>query len=144
MEQNENGTVTIVWRGGDRFDIHARRHIVRVDQLRDFGGGDSGPDPVELFVGSLAACAAHRAERYLHRCELPAGITITAHYDLDLRPARVSRVELVVEAPGVPAGLRDSLSAAIEHSAVCNSLRQPPEITFRLRGAEDPSPTREA
>lgn len=73
MEQNENGVVKIVWRGGDRFDIHARRHVVRVDQLRDFGGGDSGPDPVELFVGSLAACAAHRAERYLHRCELPAG-----------------------------------------------------------------------
>ncbi|GAA3515897.1 organic hydroperoxide reductase OsmC/OhrA [Streptosporangium album] len=136
MKQNHNGTVTIVWQGGDRFDIHMRQHTVRVDQLKDFGGGDTGPDPVELLVGSIAACAAHRAERYLHRCELPAGVTVTAHYELGLRPARVSRIELVVEAPGVPAGLWNSFTTAIEHSAVYNSLRLPPEITFRLQVEE--------
>ncbi|MEV7007500.1 OsmC family protein [Streptosporangium sp. NPDC051022] len=140
MEHNHNGTVKVVWHGGDRFDIHARHHIIRVDQLRDFGGGDTGPDSVELFVGSLAACAAHRAERYLHRCQLPAGVTVTVHYDLGLRPARVSRIELVVEAPGVPAGLRDSLVSAVEHSAVYNSLLLPPEITFRLHTAEAAAP----
>lgn len=137
MEQNRNGTVKISWRGGDRFDIQIRRHTVRIDQSRDFGGGDTGPDPVELLVGSLAACVAHRAERYLHRCELPAGVTVTAHYDLDVRPARVGRIELVVEAPGVPEGLRDSFTTVIEHSAVHNSLRLPPEIVFRIRTTED-------
>ncbi|MER7132845.1 OsmC family protein [Streptosporangium saharense] len=144
MGQNHNGTVKIVWHGGDRFDIHMRQHIVRVDQIRDFGGGDTGPDPVELLAGSLAACAAQRAERYLHRCELPAGVTVTAHYELALRPARVNRIELVVEAPGVPTGLRDSFISAIEHSAVYNSLRMPPEIAFRLHVAEDLSASGQA
>ncbi|GAA2899204.1 hypothetical protein GCM10010517_64710 [Streptosporangium fragile] len=142
MMQNRNGTVTIAWRGGDRFDIQIRRHAVRVDQPRDFGGGDTGPDPVELFVGTLAACVAHRAERYLHRCEMPAGVTVTAHYDLDIRPARVGRIELVVDAPGVPAGLRDSFATVVEHSAVHNSLRLPPEITVRIQAGEaEPQPT---
>lgn len=144
MEQNRNGAVKIIWHGGDRFDIRMRHHTVRVDQLKDFGGSDTGPDPVELFVGSLAACVAHRAERYLHRCELPAGVTVTARYDLGVRPARISRIELIVEAPGVPTGLRDSFTTAIEHSTVHNSLRLPPEITFRLRTAEDTSAVNQA
>ena len=137
MKQNRNGTVKIIWCGGDRFDVQIGRHTVRVDQPTDFGGGDTGPAPVDLFVGSLAACVAHRAERYLHRCQLPAGVTVTAHYDLGLQPARVGRIELVVDAPGLPEGLQESFDTVIEHSAVHNSLRLPPEITVQIRTTED-------
>ncbi|MER5626941.1 OsmC family protein [Streptosporangium sp. NPDC002544] len=136
MKQNRNGTMKITWHGGGRFDVQIRRHTIRVDQPTDFGGGDTGPVPVELFVGSLAACVAHRAERYLHRCELPAGVTVTARYDLGLRPARVGRIDLVVDAPGLPEGLRESFTTVIEHSAVHNSLRLPPEITLQVRTEE--------
>ncbi|WP_248960688.1 OsmC family protein [Sphaerisporangium perillae] len=136
MEHNRNGTLSVLWHGGNRFDIQVRRHTIRVDQSMDFGGGDTGPTPVELFVGSLAACVAHCAERYLHRCELSAGVTVTADYEMGLRPAHVSHIKLVIEAPGVPEGLRESFSNVIQHSAVHNSLRLPPETTYEIRIAE--------
>ncbi|MCT9933731.1 OsmC family protein [Planotetraspora sp. A-T 1434] len=140
MKQNRNGMVKISWHGGDRFDVLIRHHMVRVDQPKDFGGSDTGPTPVELFIGSLAAGIAHCAERYLHRCQLPAGVSVTAHYGLGLHPAHVSHVDLVVEAPGVPEGLRESFANIVEHGTVHNSLRVPPEITFQIRIAEaDPA-----
>ncbi|GAA3828901.1 hypothetical protein GCM10022226_57200 [Sphaerisporangium flaviroseum] len=136
MEHNRNGTLSVLWHGGDRFSIKIRDHTIRVDQPMDFGGGDTGPTPVELLVGSLAACVAHYAERYLHRCQLPAGVMVTADYEMGLRPAHVSRIELVVQAPGIPEGLRESFCNVIQHSAVQNSLRLPPETTYEIRIAD--------
>ncbi|WP_214409132.1 OsmC family protein [Sphaerisporangium fuscum] len=136
MEHERNGTLRVLWRGGDRFDIRARHHTIRVDQSMDFGGSDSGPTPVELFVGSLAACVAHCAERYLHRCQLPAGVRVTAEYETGVRPAHVSRIELVVEAPGVPEGLRESFCNVVRHSAVHNSLLLPPETAYEIHIAD--------
>ncbi|MFJ2031721.1 OsmC family protein [Streptosporangium sp. NPDC087985] len=132
MNQNRNGVVRISWHGGERFDLLIRHHVIRIDQTSDFGGTDTGPTPVELFVGSLAAGAAHCAERYLHRCQLPAGVSVTADYRLGISPAHVSHVELTVDAPGVPEGLRDSFTNVVKHSVVHNSLRVPPEITFQF------------
>lgn len=118
-------TLRITWHGGDRFVIHAGRHTVPVDQPADFGGGDTGPSPVDLFVGSIAAAIAHCAERYLHRCQLPAGVEVTARYELEVAPARIARVELTVDAPAMPRGLRESFRNALEHCALCSSLRTP-------------------
>ncbi|MFC4059250.1 OsmC family protein [Planomonospora corallina] len=132
MSDNPSETLQVVWRGGSRFDIRTRHHTVRVDQPPDFCGTDTGPTPCELLVGSLAACAAHAAERYLHRCELLADVTVTARYETGVQPARVSRIALTVEAPGLPEGLRESFTRVIEHCAVYNSLRIPPEITFQV------------
>lgn len=137
MTQTSNNTVKIVWRGADRFDIHIRRHAIRVDQPTDFGGSDTGPIPAELLVGSLAASVAQCAERYLHRCQLPAGVTVTAHFTMGLRPAHISRIDLVIDAPGVPRGLRTSFATALEHSVAYNSLRTPPEITFQIHTEAD-------
>ncbi|WP_220183338.1 OsmC family protein [Sphaerisporangium album] len=136
MEHDRNGTLHVVWSGGDRFDIKVRHHTIRIDESMEFGGSDTGPAPVELFIGSLAACVAHRAERYLRRCQLPAGVRVTADYEMGLRPAHVSRIELIVEAPGVPEGLRESFCNVIRHSAVDNSLRLQPETTYEIRIAD--------
>ncbi|WP_067179513.1 OsmC family protein [Microtetraspora niveoalba] len=132
MAESRSETLRVAWHGGGRFDIGIRGHSVRVDEPRDFGGSDTGPTATELFVGSLAACVAHCAERYLHRCQLPAGVTVTARYVLGLQPAHLSEVALDVEAPGLPEGLRASFTAAIGHCPVYNTLYRPPEVTFRV------------
>ena len=76
MTQTSNNTVKIVWRGADRFDIHIRRHAIRVDQPTDFGGSDTGPIPAELLVGSLAASGWYTA-----------AITMKLLVEGELRPA---------------------------------------------------------
>lgn len=136
MIQHRDGVLRLAWHGGDRFDIQVRRHSVRVDRPPDEGGGDTGPTPVELIVGGLAASVAQAAERYLHRCQFPAGVTVTARYGLGVRPGRVTHIELDVAAPGLPEGLRGSFRAALEHCSGYNTLAAPPEISLRVRTGE--------
>lgn len=52
---------------GDRFRVAIRGHEIEVDQPLDGGGTDEAPTPTELFVASLAACAAFFAGRFLRR-----------------------------------------------------------------------------
>lgn len=44
--------------GGMRTDVDMRRHRIVVDEPRSVGGGDEGPNPVELALASLASCQA--------------------------------------------------------------------------------------
>lgn len=137
MTEKRNGTLTVAWRGGERFDIQVRGHVVRVDQLTDFGGSDTGPTPAELFVGSVAACAAHCAERYLRRYQLLAGVTVTAGYELGPGPAHVRRIDLVIRAVDLPRGLRDPLGAAVRHGVTCDAPPAWPEVSLRVLAAGD-------
>ncbi|WP_432920597.1 OsmC family protein [Microbispora sp. CA-135349] len=130
-----DGVIRVAWHGADRFDVRIRRHEVRADQPADVGGSDTGPTPAELFVGSVAAGVACCAERYLRQRQLPAGVGVTARYGLGVCPGRIDHIELSVDAPGLPAGLRASLLSVLEHCALRTTLRVPPQVTFDVRQA---------
>lgn len=96
---------------------------------------DAGPTPVELFVESLAACAAHYARRYLVGHRLPAeGLEVTAGFTMSPgTPARISRVELRLRPP-VRLSDEDTggLLAAVTDCTVHNSIYDPPRIDVRM------------
>ncbi|MFB4307423.1 OsmC family protein [Actinomadura sp. GTD37] len=125
----------VVHREDDAFAVLVRDHVIHVDQPYSAGGADTGPTPVELFVASLAACAAHYARRYLTRHGLPAtGLEVTAGFAMGPSvPARVSRVDLRLRPP---ARLSDAqvagMMAAVERCTVHNSLLDPPRVGVSL------------
>ena len=66
---------------GYRHTVKVRSHELTVDEPRDQGGGDSGPDPQELLAASLASCTAVTMEMYAHRKGWDiGGIEVTAQY----------------------------------------------------------------
>ena len=121
-------------RGGDRFDISVRGHIMSVDQPVRDGGDDTAPTPTELFVASLASCVAFYARRYLARHHLPTeGLAVEATFDMGSRPARVAGITLRVILPdGVPAERRDALLAVATHCTVHNTLETTPDVSITL------------
>lgn len=131
---SEAERIRVDWRSGDQFAIAIRDHVVTVDQPEDAGGEDAGPTPTELFVAGLVSCVAFYARRYLRRHDLDAtGLTVTATWELALKPARVGRVDIHIEAPdGLPDDRRDALLAVASHCTVHNSITQAPEITVDL------------
>jgi len=128
---SEAERIRVDWRSGDQFAIAIRDHVLTVDQPEGDGGEDVGPTPTELFVAGLVSCVAFYARRYLRRHELDAtGLTVSATWELALKPARVGRVDIHIEAPdGLPAERRDALLAVASHCTVHNSITQAPEIT---------------
>ncbi len=128
-----NGSTILVSHLGDaQFSISVRGHEITVDQPRDGGGEDTGPTPTELFVASLAACVAFYGRSFLHGRGLPDAVDVTARWWMELRPTRVTRVAMRVEAPSVPADRQEAFRRAIEHCTVHNSLNNRPEISFEM------------
>ncbi|WP_067461247.1 OsmC family protein [Actinomadura macra] len=125
----------VVHREGHAFTVLVRDHVIHVDQPYAAGGMDGGPTPVELFVASLGACAAHYARQYMLRHSLPAdGLEVTADYAMSPgAPARVSRIGLRVR-PSVRLSAKEhmGLMAAVSACTVHNSILDPPRIDVVL------------
>jgi putative redox protein len=124
-------------RGGDKFDINVRGHVVRVDQPVKDRGEDTAPTPTELFIASLASCVAFYARRYLARHDLPTdGLAVEARFDMGSRPARVAGIGLRLIVPdGVPADRLDALLAVASHCTVHNTLVSEPDVSITLADA---------
>jgi uncharacterized OsmC-like protein len=130
-------TIRVEHEGGDRLLIRARGHELRSDQPVEDGGDDSAPTPTELFVASLAACVAFYAQRFLRRHETSTeGLVVTCEYTWATNPTRIGAIDLVVEAPTLPAEMRAAFSRVIDHCTVHNTLRQPPEVRTRIALAD--------
>jgi len=124
-------------RGGDKFDINVRGHVVRVDQPVKDRGEDTAPTPTELFVASLASCVAFYARRYLARHDLPTeGLAVEATFDMGSKPARVAGVNMRLVVPeGVPDHRLGALLAVATHCTVHNTLAAEPEVSITLADA---------
>ncbi|HEX3620809.1 MAG TPA: OsmC family protein [Acidimicrobiales bacterium] len=51
-------SVDATWDGGYRCRVRARQFEILVDEPLDSGGDDTGPQPTEIFLASLASCFA--------------------------------------------------------------------------------------
>ena len=116
--------------GGDRYRMVVRGHGVTVDQPVEGGGTNDGPTPTELFVGSLASCAAFFAGRFLRRhLSDDQDFWIEARFAMADRPSRVTRVEIDLVLPaGIPQAVRDGALAAAERCTVHASIKEPLDI----------------
>jgi len=124
-------------RGGDKFDINVRGHVVRVDQPVKDRGEDTAPTPTELFIASLASCVAFYARRYLARHDLPTdGLAVEATFNMGSKPARVAGIGMRLIVPeGVPADRLDALLAVVTHCTVHNTLTSEPDVSITLADA---------
>ena len=123
--------LSVTHQTADRFVLQVRGHRLLCDQPLADGGDDQGPTPTELFLGSLAACVAFHARRFLARHHLEAnGLRVEAAFTLSTDPpARVDTVTLRLLLPQpLEPNRRRALLAVVDHCTVHNSLRTPPEV----------------
>jgi putative redox protein len=136
--------ITVRHEARDRFRISIRGHDLVVDQPAP-ASGDDGPTPTELFVASLAGCAAFYARRFLARHGLPDGeLLISTEFSWAPDHSRIGSIALRVHVPrGVADGLAPALLRAIEQCTVHESIRQIPIVTcdiVEMPGRRPPDP----
>ncbi len=120
------GTISVRQIEGDHFAIDVRGHALEVDQPVDAGGTDAAPTPSELFVASLASCAAFYVGRYLRR-HIAAGHlwSVECRYKWSAdQPAHIDEVEIaLILPPGLTDEARDGAVRAADQCAVVRSIR---------------------
>jgi putative redox protein len=94
-------------------DVTVRSHHIAVDEPREQGGEDQGPDPQELLAASLASCTAITMEMYAKhkgweigdievQCEYtpaergcPTKFKLAIRLPNDLDPEQVQRLRVI-------------------------------------------------
>jgi putative redox protein len=62
-------------------NISVGPHVLKADEPHEHGGADAGPDPHELLLGALGACAAITVQMYADRKQWPLeGVHIDLSY----------------------------------------------------------------
>ncbi len=71
---------------GLRSEARLRGHSVTVDEPESLGGGDAGPNPVELILAALGTCQEITYRAYATALDIPLeAVRVELEGDLDLR-----------------------------------------------------------
>jgi uncharacterized OsmC-like protein len=107
--------------------VEAGDFEVVADEPRSAGGADTGPQPTDLFLASIASCfvlAVAWAARK-RGVELPdLQVRVVGTYD----GPRFSHIDIGVVSGAAPAVLEELLPQAERVCYVTNTLRRPPRI----------------
>jgi len=121
-------SVSAQWLGGFQVDVTAGQFAVRVDEPETSGGTDTGPQPTDYLLASVASCFAMSLAWGARKRGIdlsPFEVNVTAEYD---GPRfREITIEVVWD---LPEDVAEKLVASAERVCyVTNTLRRPPEIT---------------
>jgi putative redox protein len=119
------------WEGGMKSAVQAGDFEIIVDEPESAGGTDSGPQPTDLFLASIASCftlsMAHAASK--RGIELPGlRVRVVGTYE----GLKFTRVDLRILSDGPPAVLEELLPDAQRVCYVTNTLRQATELQFTV------------
>src|SRR5580700_7110316 len=96
-------------------EAFARFHRIVCDQPFNEGGSDTGMTPPELMLSALGCCAVHYATEYLRTRHLPFDSTaLRISAVKGGQPARLTEIEIEVDAPALGVRARDGLMKAID------------------------------
>jgi putative redox protein len=80
---------------GYQTSMTIRTHTFAADEPTDIGGTDTAPTPVELLMGSLAACTAITLRMYAQRKAWPLdGLDVQVDYTTNPTPSFVKHITM--------------------------------------------------
>ena len=129
--RDETLSVEATWDGGYRCTVASRQFRIRIDEPVKAGGEDSGPQPSEVFLASLAGCFTlalyHVAKK--RSIELP-DITVTATGTYE--GPGFAHLAVAVNSSADPEVLEALIEPAKRVCYVSNTLRNISEVEVKL------------
>ncbi len=124
-------TVEATWEGGYRCTVATRQFRIRIDEPEKAGGEDSGPQPSEVFLASLAGCFTlalyHEAKK--RSIELP---DITVRATGTYQGPGFGRLAVEVKSGADRAVIESLIEPAKRVCYVSNTLRQVSDVEVTL------------
>jgi len=127
--------ITVTFPGGKRVEAAFGPHVLHADQSSEHGGEGSAPEPYDLFLASMAACAGAYVVAFCQARGIPTAELKLVQQSFGDQgghiPARVE-IEIVVP-PSFPDRYLSAVARAAESCKVKRTLVSPPEIVVSTR-----------
>lgn len=123
--------ITVRFGKNRRIEAHCDDFVIQTDQSVKNGGDASAPEPYDLFLASLAACAGVYVRAFCAERDIPSeAIEIVQSWERANK--KLSRVTIeIVLPPGFPEKYRAAVVRAANQCAVKKTLEAPPELVTR-------------
>lgn len=125
--------------GGKKVDVHFKSFTVNTDQRREDGTDGSAPEPFDLFLASIAACAGVYALSFCQQREISTdGLSLELETRRDPEKRMISNVTIKLTLPpGFPPKYTSAIAHAVEHCAVKKHILDAPEFETQVTNAAD-------
>ena len=101
----------VLFPGGKRVDVRVREFEIQTDQSVKGGGEASAPEPFDLFLGSMVACAGIYALNFCTSRDLATeGLALSLDWDRDPANPLIASVRYQLR---LPAGFPDKYLSLI-------------------------------
>lgn len=126
-------------------EARSRSHTMVVDEPKELGGTDKGPNPIELLLASLASCLSIAIKFHADRMNVPVSrVKVVAKGTLDLRGFMGEDVkpglqkitlDVTVESPASEERVKELIDFVEHHCPVADTLRSntPVELTVKRK-----------
>ncbi len=123
----------VTFPGGKRVDTEVGGHVIRTDQPKAAGGGDSAPAPFSLFLAAIGTCAGIYVVGFCQKRDLPTeGIRIRQRNHFDRETGVLSKVDLDIEVPAsFPEKYHDALVRVADQCAGKKAIQAQPQFAVR-------------
>jgi ribosomal protein S12 methylthiotransferase accessory factor len=124
----------VVFPGGQRVDVRIREFVIATDQSVKAGGEASAPQPFDLFLASMAACAGIYALRFCQSRNLSTrGLALSMLWDSDEKHSIQARATLQLHLPeGFPEKYREGIIRAMDLCAVKKQIENTPKFATEI------------
>jgi ribosomal protein S12 methylthiotransferase accessory factor len=125
----------VVFPGGKRVDIRIRGFEIVTDQSAKAGGMAAAPEPFDLFLASMAACAGVYALNFCQSRGLSTeGLGLAMDWERDATGPAKARVRYRLRLPeGFPDKYRSGIVRAMNLCAVKKHIQSPPEFVTEIQ-----------
>ena len=124
-------------------DISIRKHKLVADEPPEIGGGDLGPNPIELLLASVASCLSMVIKMYaedrgikVNKIEVKAvgSLDIRGLMGEDVKPDLQSiDLEVVIDSPASRKELLKLLDIVEKHCPVADTLKSATPVKIVLK-----------
>ncbi len=124
----------VLFPGGKGVDVRVREFLIHTDQSVKGGGEARAPEPFDLFLSSMAACAGIYALNFCTSRDLSTeGLAISLDWERDAANPLNASVRYQLRLPaGFPDKYRASILKSIELCAVKKHIQNPPSFEIEI------------
>jgi ribosomal protein S12 methylthiotransferase accessory factor len=120
--------------GGKRVHVRIRDFEIATDQSLKAGGDASAPEPFDLFLASMVACAGIYALNFCQSRKLSTeGLGLSMLWDRDAKRPMQSQARLQLRLPDAfPEKYREGILRAMDLCAVKKQIEHGPEVVSEI------------
>lgn len=126
--------LTVTFPGNQQVRAEYNGFIINTDQPEEDGGDGSAPSPFDLFLASIATCAATYLLRFCQSRDIATDdIRFIQKMESNEETGKLEKITIIVDLPGdFPEKYKKAAVNSMELCTVKKNMIDPPEFEFKI------------